>query len=84
MIITENYECLVIHNNAKSNRLEDQVFWYKADNHEDFQLGAPKFWEHHSQNFNDNYDDDDNNDCSYMSVNKSKHKINVNKLDLYS
>ena len=28
---TENYECLVIHNNAKSNKLQDQVFWYKAD-----------------------------------------------------
>ena len=27
---TENYECLVIHNNAKSNKLEDQVYWYKG------------------------------------------------------
>ena len=26
----KNYECLVINNNAKSNKLEDQVFWYKA------------------------------------------------------
>ena len=30
----ENYECLVIHCSAKSNKLEDQVFWYKADSHE--------------------------------------------------
>ena len=28
---TENYECLVIHNNSKSNRFEDQVYWYKAN-----------------------------------------------------
>ena len=28
---TENYECLVINNNAKSNKLTDQVFWYKAE-----------------------------------------------------
>ena len=27
---TENYECLVINNNAKSNKLTDQVFWYKT------------------------------------------------------
>ena len=27
---TENYECLVVCNNAKSNKLEDQIFWYKA------------------------------------------------------
>ena len=40
---TENYECLVIHNNAKSNKLQDQVFWYKASPHDDFQLGHPEF-----------------------------------------
>ena len=27
---TENYECLVVCNGIQSNRLEDQVFWYKA------------------------------------------------------
>jgi hypothetical protein len=42
---TENYECLVIHNNSKSNKLNDQVFWYKADNHNDFRLGSKEFWE---------------------------------------
>ena len=42
---TENYECLVINNNSKSNRLHDQVFWYKADNHGDFRLGSKEFWE---------------------------------------
>ncbi len=42
---TENYECLVINNNSKSNKLQDQVFWYKADNHSDFRLGSREFWE---------------------------------------
>jgi hypothetical protein len=42
---TENYECLVINNNSKSNKLLDQVFWYKADNHNDFRLGSKEFWE---------------------------------------
>lgn len=42
---TENYECLVINNNAKSNKLQDQVFWYKADSHHDFRLGSKEFWE---------------------------------------
>jgi len=41
---TENYECLVINNNAKSNRLQEQVFWYKADSHNDFRLGSVEFW----------------------------------------
>ena len=42
---TENYECLVISNNAKSNKLEDQIFWYKATGHNDFKLGSKEFWD---------------------------------------
>tara|TARA_B100001094_G_scaffold294750_1_gene315611 strand:- start:159 stop:716 length:558 start_codon:yes stop_codon:yes gene_type:complete len=42
---TENYECLVVSNNAKSNKLEDQIFWYKAQPHRDFKLGSKEFWE---------------------------------------
>lgn len=42
---TENFECLVINNNAKSNKLSDQVFWYKAQNRADFKLGSKEFWE---------------------------------------
>ena len=41
---TENYECLVICNGVQSNRLEDQVFWYKAAPHEDFQLCDQSLW----------------------------------------
>ena len=47
---TENYECLVINNNAKSNKLTDQVFWYKAEPHDDFKIGAPSFWEYSEKN----------------------------------
>lgn len=42
---TENYECLVINNNAKSNKLQDQIFWYKAQNHPDFRLGSKEYWD---------------------------------------
>lgn len=42
---TENYECLVVANNVKSNKLEDQIFWYKAQAHRDFKLGSKEFWE---------------------------------------
>lgn len=42
---TEDFECLVIANNAKSNRIEDQVFWYKADAHPDFRLCAQEYWD---------------------------------------
>jgi hypothetical protein len=40
---TENYECLVINNNSKSNKLQDQIFWYKAEPHGNFRLGSKEF-----------------------------------------
>ena len=40
---TENYECLVIYNGSKSNKLQDQVFWYKAELHNNFKLGSKEF-----------------------------------------
>lgn len=42
---TENFECLVINNSSKSNKLHDQVFWYKADTHNDFKIGSKEFWD---------------------------------------
>jgi hypothetical protein len=41
---TENYECLVICNNVSSNKLEDQVFWYKATEHPPFRLFDQSLW----------------------------------------
>jgi hypothetical protein len=41
---TENFECLVICNNVSSNRLEDQVFWYKASDHPPFRLCDQSLW----------------------------------------
>lgn len=58
---TENYECLVIHNNAKSNKIEDQVFWYKAEPHGDYRIGSQVLWDHHKQNYHDSSDEDDDN-----------------------
>ena len=42
---TENYECLVINNNTKTNKLSEQIFWYKADSHKTFKLGSKEFWD---------------------------------------
>ena len=42
---TENYECLVVDNNAKSNKLQDQIFWYKGETRRDFKLGSKEYWD---------------------------------------
>jgi hypothetical protein len=41
---TENYECLVIANGVQSNKLDDQVFWYKASDHPSFRLCDDSLW----------------------------------------
>jgi len=64
---TENYECLVINNNVKSNKLTDQVFWYKAENHNDFKLGSKEFWE-----ISKNMGSDDEDDAYDPSKSKKK------------
>ena len=47
---TEDFGCLVINNNAKSNKLEDQVFWYKGLEHDNFTMGAQEYWDYAEQN----------------------------------
>ena len=55
---TSNYECLVVNNNVKSNKLEDQVFWYKAQKHDAFKIGAQYFWDLCASSDDDNNDND--------------------------
>lgn len=74
---TENYECLVINNNSKSNKLHDQVFWYKADNHGDFRLGSKEFWEL-SKNLKDE-DEDEQYDPNKTKKRGAGPKISVKK-----
>jgi hypothetical protein len=48
---TENYECLVINNNAKSNKLTDQVFWYKAEARPDYKIGGSQYWDYSDKHY---------------------------------
>lgn len=57
---TENFECLVINNNTRSNKLEDAIFWYKAEVRGDFRIGAPEFWQHNAVHYRDRDEEDVN------------------------
>jgi hypothetical protein len=74
---TENYECLVINNSAQSNKLSEQVFWYKADIHNDFRLGSKEFWEL-SKDMNSD-DEDEKYDPNNTKKRGQGQKINVKK-----
>ena len=75
---TEDFNCLVINNNAKSNKLEDQVFWYKAAPHTEFKIGASEFWKHHNNNYNDGYDTDED-DTNFAAPRKKGPVVDVIK-----
>ena len=57
---TTNYECLVIDNTSQSNKLEDCIFWYKAEMHGDFRIGAPEFWQHSEAHYRHKDEEDVN------------------------
>jgi hypothetical protein len=75
---TENFECLVINNNSKSNKLQDQVFWYKADAHNDFRLGSKEFWDL-SKQLNDDDEDGEQYDPHNVKKRGQGPKIAVKK-----
>jgi hypothetical protein len=85
---TENYECVVIDNKIQSNRLEDQVKWYKAKD-ADFKMCTPELWnlcalEKERKSNSLVYEDEEDEepyDPSVFIKNKNKNKpvINVKK-----
>ena len=76
---TENYECLVLDNTSKSNRIQDCVFWYKAKLRTNFRVGSPIYWNFHKKNYNPNHEITNNGDpnkagkkCGAIQVVKKK------------
>lgn len=54
---TQNYECLVLDRTQKSTRVEDCLFWFKAEPHYDFRIGSDRLWNFHRKNYDVNHDE---------------------------
>lgn len=80
---TENYECLVLKVNAQSNKLEDQIFWYKAEKHDEFKIGAREFWAIHDEQCNKSDEEEGEDELfDVRTVGKKKGPvINVKKVN---
>jgi hypothetical protein len=72
---TNNFECLVIDNNVKSSKLQDQIYWYKAQKRNDFKLCSKEFWDMSK----DLGSDDDEEEYNPNSHRKTGPTINVRK-----
>lgn len=82
---TENYECLVIDNKIQSNKLEEQVFWYKAKD-VNFKMCGNDLWElqrleeeKQEMGDNDEHSDDEPFDSGVFTKKKSSNIIKVKK-----
>ena len=75
---TENYECLVLDNTVKSNKITDCVFWYKATVRKGFRVGSPNLWKLHKKMYNPKYLDQSEEDAkkatkkTHLKITKAK------------
>ena len=57
--LTVDYQCIVVKQRKNlSTKIQDNIFWYKADIHPSFRIGIPAMWEFHTKKYNKNYLDD--------------------------
>jgi hypothetical protein len=68
----------VVCNATQSNKLEDIIFWYKADIHGDFKIGAPELWRQ-SEMMSRIKEEEDVNQYDPRNVKLRGPTINVNK-----
>ncbi len=74
---TNDYACLVIDNNSKSNKITDQIFWYKAEKAlPKFRLGHNEYWELSK----DMTSDDEEEAYDPNKAKKNVQRINVKKI----
>ena len=52
---TEGYDCMVLDNTSRSNKIEDCIFWYRAKPDRQFKIGSRELWDFHKKNYNSKY-----------------------------
>lgn len=80
---TDDYGCIVIDNTVKSNRLEDQVYYYKAENRGEYRMCPDRYWSYsHEQcqqetGMNQEIESDLNHQDELKNNSKNKKKYNI-------
>jgi hypothetical protein len=73
-ITSDGYGCLVINNLSRSSKLEDCIFWYEADIHQDFTVGSREFWQKHNECAAEDLNDNNEELYDPMVYNSGKNK----------
>tara|TARA_B100000035_G_C20517496_1_gene343888 strand:- start:75 stop:479 length:405 start_codon:yes stop_codon:yes gene_type:complete len=70
---TEGFDCLVLDNTSRSNKISDCVFWYRAKPDRKFKIGSKQLWDYHKNNYNDKYATQD----EQIDMDKTKKKPGI-------
>ena len=71
---TEGYDCLVLDNTSRSNKISDCVFWYRAKPERKYKIGSKSLWKFHKKNYNNNHHNNEETDPDKL---KKKNAISV-------
>ena len=77
----EQYECLVVCNDADKIKLEEQVYWYKAKDNGDFKFGGDQMWRNDEkiQNFKKNKGQQGRSVDGYRPTKRGGINLKINK-----
>lgn len=71
--LTKDYSCMILDNTVTSGKLEDSVFWYKAEFHRPFRIGADAYWKCQAKSSNgDEHSDEEEDHHSKSSKSKKR------------
>lgn len=73
--LTDDYGCMVINNRTRSNKLEDQVFYYKAKVHGDFRMCTEDLW-----TYSDTHYISDTSSSENEEFTQSNKKLSIKKI----
>ncbi|MHB1952956.1 MAG: ATPase/DNA packaging protein [Sulfobacillus sp.] len=73
--VTKDFGCLVLDTSSTSDKIEDQVFYYRADNHSDFRVCLPEFWKDNDQIIRQRSNEEEEELPDYIKYNKGSNKV---------
>lgn len=83
--LTNGYGCIVIDNTTRSNKLEDNVYWYIAEGHDNFTIGSKEYWTISNQNTvndssSENEEDDKFDPSNFRKKSSLIDSLNIKKV----
>tara|TARA_E500000178_G_scaffold279695_1_gene279563 strand:- start:9198 stop:10046 length:849 start_codon:yes stop_codon:yes gene_type:complete len=74
---TEGYDCMVLDNTSRSNKITDCVYWYRAKPDRKFKIGSKDIWNYHKKHYNEKHSLEDE---QVIPVKSTASKLKIKKI----